>query len=146
MAMDIPWRYAFKFHNKNPLITYKTAGIYDVILRVTNSGGSDTKTATAYITAKEKPTPIWSATADQRIVQFTDNSLWAESYLWKFGDGMTSTEMEPVHEYLHDGDYTVCLKLTNVCGFKEVCKKYRLYLRLQRSLVLIHLMAVFLLQ
>ncbi len=108
---------------KNPLITYKTAGIYDVILRVTNSGGSDTKTATAYITAKEKPTPIWSATADQKIVQFTDNSLWAESYLWKFGDGMTSTEMEPVHEYLHDGDYTVCLKLTNVCGFKEVCKK-----------------------
>ncbi len=33
-------------------------------------------------------------------------------YLWDFGDGMTSTEKEPVHEYTSSGSYEVCLTLT----------------------------------
>lgn len=35
----------------------------------------------------------------------------AESYLWKFGDGQTSTEKNPLHLYAEPGDYTAMLKV-----------------------------------
>lgn len=38
---------------QNPTITYNTTGIFPVSLTVTNSGGSDTKTKTGYITVSE---------------------------------------------------------------------------------------------
>ncbi len=34
------------------------------------------------------------------------------TYLWDFGDGGTSTEANPVHDYATDGDYTVSLTVS----------------------------------
>jgi len=43
-------------------------------------------------------------------VQFTNLSLYgAETYLWDFGDGDTSTACDPLHIYENSGDYTVTL-------------------------------------
>jgi PKD repeat protein len=36
----------------------------------------------------------------------------AESYLWDFGDGTTSTEMNPVHVYAKAGTFEVTLTIT----------------------------------
>lgn len=36
-------------------------------------------------------------------------------YLWDFGDGSTSTEMSPVHQYALPGNYTVTLTASNAC-------------------------------
>ncbi|WPR77524.1 PKD domain-containing protein [Algoriphagus sp. NG3] len=41
------------------------------------------------------------------------------SYLWSFGDGATSTEMDPVHLYSEDGIYEVSLTVTDSDGFKD---------------------------
>lgn len=49
-------------------------------------------------------------------VSFTDKSILAESWLWNFGDGTTSTEKNPTHEYLTTGTYTVHLTVTGVDG------------------------------
>jgi PKD repeat protein len=50
-------------------------------------------------------------------VQFTNLSQNATSYLWDFGDGTTSTEAEPLHEYSALGAYTVILTAdAGVCG------------------------------
>ena len=35
----------------------------------------------------------------------------AESYLWKFGDGQTSTEKNPLHVYAEPGNYSAMLKV-----------------------------------
>ena len=45
-------------------------------------------------------------------------------YLWKFGDGTTSTEKDPVHVYEKPGDYEVCLivELGDLCR-KVTCQK-----------------------
>ena len=43
-------------------------------------------------------------------VNFTNTSVNAEEYLWNFGDGVTSTEENPSHEYTKGGDYEVSLK------------------------------------
>lgn len=52
-------------------------------------------------------------------VQFTDTSTSADpitSRLWNFGDGTTSTQINPTHTYTTAGDYTVILTSTNTCG------------------------------
>ena len=50
------------------------------------------------------------------------NLSTAGNYFWNFGDGQTSTEMNPIHTYENNGNYSVCLKVTNDCGTKEKCK------------------------
>jgi len=40
-------------------------------------------------------------------------------YSWKFGDGTTSTEENPVHVYATPGDYTVTLRITTNCFCRE---------------------------
>jgi len=43
-------------------------------------------------------------------VTFDNQSEKAESYLWDFGDGNTSTEENPEHKYFLSGNYTISLK------------------------------------
>lgn len=42
-----------------------------------------------------------------RYVVFSNCSENANSYLWDFGDGITSTEENPEHHYTEDGEYVV---------------------------------------
>ncbi len=48
--------------------------------------------------------------------QFTNLSTDYTSLLWHFGDGQTSTEVNPLHNYANSGNYTVSLDATNDCG------------------------------
>lgn len=58
----------------------------------------------------------FSYIADLSTVSFTDASDAAVSWLWEFGDGTTSTEQNPVHNYSGQGAYEVCLTITNANG------------------------------
>lgn len=49
-------------------------------------------------------------------VQFTSSSQYGDSYLWDFGDMITSDQEHPEHEYTAAGDYTVSLEVTNKAG------------------------------
>ena len=42
-------------------------------------------------------------------VKFFNECKDADSFLWDFGDGNTSTEMNPTHTYLSDGDFIITL-------------------------------------
>ena len=62
-------------------------------------------------------------TADARCgrvpftVRFTDTSTGdPTSWSWDFGDGVTSTEQNPVHTYTTPGTYTATLTVTNAVG------------------------------
>lgn len=53
--------------------------------------------------------------------QFTDKSTYVSGYpirswLWDFGDGVTSGNQNPTHEYVVPGTYTVKLTVTNALG------------------------------
>ncbi|MEM2124411.1 MAG: PKD domain-containing protein, partial [Methanolinea sp.] len=51
------------------------------------------------------------------VVRFTDHSSGVPtSWLWNFGDGESSTEQNPVHEYRSPGVYTVALTVRNAYG------------------------------
>ena len=53
--------------------------------------------------------------ATTRTVTFINTSSDVKYYLWDFGDGTTSTEINPIKTYVN-GTYTVVLKITNVAG------------------------------
>jgi gliding motility-associated-like protein len=111
-----------------PIHTYDTTGSYNVMLVVSNPescNGSDT----AYIVANIFPIPVASFTSTPLIPEanvptaFVNRSIGATSYYWSFGDGTSSTEANPVHQYQRSGDYEVCLTAINQHGCKNrVCR------------------------
>jgi PKD repeat protein len=66
--------------------------------------------------AKPKPTASFTYEADGAEVTFTNTSKNATTYEWDFGDGETSTEAAPVHQYEAFGKYTVTLEATGPGG------------------------------
>ncbi len=47
--------------------------------------------------------------------------------LWDFGDGNTSTDANPSHQYDEPGYYTVCLTVKNECGESTECTEVLAY-------------------
>ena len=54
------------------------------------------------------------------VVRFTDQSVQAFSWLWKFGDQTTSNLQNPVHTFTAPGTYNVKLVVTNPLGSDSV--------------------------
>lgn len=61
------------------------------------------------------PEADFSFTTNDREVNFTNLSQHGMSYFWDFGDGNTSTDVQPGHTYQEDGEYEVSLKVVNPC-------------------------------
>jgi len=55
-------------------------------------------------------------------VTFSNKSEFADSYLWDFGDGNTSTDKNPTHAYSVSGNYLVKLTVTRCGNSVEVIK------------------------
>ncbi|MEZ4915038.1 MAG: PKD domain-containing protein [Chitinophagales bacterium] len=74
----------------------------------------------------QSPSAGFSAQVVQEIntVNFTNTSSNANTYLWNFGDGTTSTEQSPAsHYYAVSGVYQVCLSVTNSAGTDMFCQE-----------------------
>ncbi len=57
------------------------------------------------------------------LVTFTDLSLFTvNTWEWDFGDGNTSTDQHPIHEYVFTGDFTVTLIITGPGGSDTLVK------------------------
>ena len=54
---------------------------------------------------------------DRRVVAFTDETTGkVTSWKWNFGDGSSSQEQNPIHQYAKGGDYTVVLEVEGPQG------------------------------
>lgn len=106
---------------QNPSYTYTEAGTYSVVLSVTNSIGCSYEiTKMVTVSGSLQPEAAFSYTppvvgTDQEV-QFTDESINAESWVWTFGDGGGSTDQHPTYTYDEVGIYVVELIVFNgVC-------------------------------
>jgi len=57
-----------------------------------------------------------------QIIQFTDTSVSnvdLTAWAWDFGDGATSTEQNPTHQYTTNGQYTVSLTVTDLSNAQD---------------------------
>gem|GEM_PF-2539789 len=108
--------------NPNPTYTFSAPGVYTVSLKVIGSDGTeDIMSRVDYITVTDTPLPLLADfKADLRrgkaplTVQFTDLSQGqVNTRSWDFGDGMQSSDKDPLHTYQQPGAYTVSLSLSN---------------------------------
>lgn len=108
---------------QNPTTVYLASGYYSVRLIAVNtvSGSRDTMIANNLIFIDVEPVPDFTAAplsgcAGENYIQFTNLSQFAASYTWDFGDGTSSSDPNPVHNYTTPGNYTVKLIAANADG------------------------------
>jgi len=84
-------------------IVFPTGGTFDVTLAATTVNGCFSSNSMAnYIYVEDLPnadfeSPISIFTNEAQYVQFSNLSTGATNYIWNFGDGQMSTEVEPSH-------------------------------------------------
>lgn len=61
------------------------------------------------------PFADFNAASNNLTVQFTNQSLNSSTYSWNFGDGGTSTALNPAHTYPQTGSYVVSLTVSSNC-------------------------------
>lgn len=105
--------------------TYSDPESYTVALTVSDAAGnSNTITKTDLISvADSAPAPVAGFTATPTsgqaplTVNFADQSTGTISeYAWDFGDGSTSSEQNPTHDFVTSGTYAVTLTVTGPGG------------------------------
>jgi len=104
---------------KNPLHIYYVPGNYIVKLTVTNISGKSSHVES--ITVYQNPTASFNVYPtdvinNSQIVVFSNYSFNGVNYLWYFGDGNTSIEESPWHQYESEGIYNVSLYVTSIDG------------------------------
>lgn len=57
---------------------------------------------------------------NNRLVEFKNFSTNIKEVLWEFGDGTSSTEINPTHQFTSDSLYVVSLTIKNVCGSNKI--------------------------
>jgi PKD repeat protein len=123
------WRFGDgNFSNlRNPTHQYSDNGVYIVTLNVTDDDGALTSKSKS-ISVQNIP-PLANFTYQPLNPRTTDSIYFMEtsfdldgliiSWGWSFGDGSTSTQQNPVHKYLENGNYTVILNVTDDDGAKD---------------------------
>ncbi|MEO6489515.1 MAG: PKD domain-containing protein [Ferruginibacter sp.] len=129
------WQWDFgdgTFDNtQHPNHIYSAAGNYNVSLVVTNSHGCfKSLTNPQYIQISNGTTADFTNTIPNSCsppvnINFQNLSSGTGflSYAWNFGDGGTSTQVNPSHNYSMQGSYTVQLIVSNSTGCRDTIIK-----------------------
>lgn len=102
--------------NFSPVHVYLTEDTYVATLTATNFLGVEVSVSENIEGLVLSTIPNFTFTTSNLMVNFTDASILAVSYSWDFGDGNTSTDINPTHTYAVDGTYDVTLTTTNAAG------------------------------
>jgi len=98
----------------NPTHTFANAGYYYVCL-TTLTGSGCTSTVCALV-------GFGTTTCDASFIAFDSSGFvffqpnsanTNQNYYWSFGDGSSSTQSNPAHQYIGNGPWTACLTVTD---------------------------------
>ena len=129
------WQWDFGDGNtstvQSPSNLFVSAGSYNITLNVVNSGGcNNTITKSGYIKVIQSPfagfTTASSTTCSPPVtVNFTNTSSGSNiiNYKWDFGDGATSTSINPTHSFTTTGVFNTQLVVTNQSGCTNTVSK-----------------------
>jgi gliding motility-associated-like protein len=105
-----------------PTYTYNTTGTFNVRLIAIDTSTCNKRDTSAYfaITVYPIPTANFSWTpnppVENALTRFRNLSSGANRYLWNFGDGESSTDFEPTHQYNTTGTFQATLYAYNVAN------------------------------
>jgi len=104
-------------------VVYSGAGTFDVELIAISVYGNDTLEFTNYMNVLPNAIAQFNVSNDtvpiaNPLIVFTNQSQQADAYLWHFGDGVTSTDINPYHTYATaPASYNVLLEaISNTCS------------------------------
>ncbi len=106
--------------NFEPIHLYSATGTYNVRLIAIDTSTCNKRDTSAYFTITVFPIPTanfsWTPNppVENTITRFTNLSLGASKYLWQFGDGESSTDVNPAHLYNATGVYQATLYAFNI--------------------------------
>jgi PKD repeat protein len=109
---------------EDPQHSYAFADSFWVSLIVSDSCGLDTLAQWVEIICNGPQADFgWTAGSNFQV-QFQDSSQGTGifSWVWDFGDGNGSSQMEPQHTYAGPGNYQVCLIVGDSCGLDTLCQ------------------------
>ena len=114
------WKWQFGDGNssleKNPVHQYLDSGLLSVKLIAWNNGCPDSimkPNIIRVLPGLSRFRPVFNC-INKKEVYFKDSSITPETWLWDFGDGVTSTEQNPTHVFENYRNYLV--KLTTTSG------------------------------
>ncbi|MFT3982001.1 MAG: PKD domain-containing protein [Ferruginibacter sp.] len=106
----------------HPTHLYANPGVYNVRLIAIDLNTCNLRDTSAYFTIRveAKPNALFTWGPNPPIantpVQFTNQSTGANNYAWSFGDGETSTVVNPSHQYNATGTYNAELIAYTLAG------------------------------
>ncbi len=121
----------------NDTISYSAPGTYTIKLINNYNGCTDSAVKNVYV----RPRPTVDFTGNNLIscraplvVNFQDISPNATNWQWNFGDGGTSTNQNPSHQYNAEGQYDVTLTITDNRGCVNTITKPA-FIRIQKPAI-----------
>ncbi len=105
-----------------PTYTYNTTGTFNVRLIAIDTSSCNKRDTSAFFSITIFAIPnaafSWSPNPPQvnALTRFNNLSTGANRYLWNFGDGETSTEVNPVHQYNTTATFKATLYAYNVAN------------------------------
>lgn len=120
--------FSWKFPGGNPLtsddttvvVVYNSVGDYTASLIASNDYGTDT--AKHQLIIRPSAEASYTFGVDNLTLTANNNSTNADTYLWTFGDGESSTLENPIHEYSSTGNYHITLRAYNSCSVDSTSK------------------------
>lgn len=125
----VGWKWDFGDGNnsdeQNPVHVYDTGGIYEVVLSIETSSACSSSIIQHICIGDDDIVEgpecqaifFFEQLDDEGSFHFQDVSLGEViSWQWDFGDGNTSEEPVPVHQYAESGVYVVTLTVTTASG------------------------------
>ncbi|MEA3443972.1 MAG: PKD domain-containing protein, partial [Bacteroidota bacterium] len=134
----VSWAWDFGDGNsstlQDPTHVYASAGFYQVCLEIFTSDSCSSTYCENIVVNVFNPSNcqamFYYGMSSVSPDAFTDAS-WATgnilTWTWDFGDGSTSTDQNPIHQFASSGYYNVCLDITTDSGCTSSYCEYILY-------------------
>ncbi len=103
-------------NNNNIEVLWGSSGTGTIQVNETTCNGAVGQVTTITVTINPSPISNFIFSYNDNIVDFVNTSTLGNTYLWDFGDGNTSTLLNPSHLYIQNGTYTVTLTTTSIDG------------------------------
>lgn len=109
--------------------TFSEPGYHTICMNITGGGFTCNDCVEIFIPSDSTMTPgcsadFWASTSALvgYYIPTGYNYSNTATYSWNFGDGQSSTEMYPYHEYTTSGNYEVCLTVTDGSCSENSCQ------------------------
>ena len=107
----------------NPVwYVFPDPGVFDITaIAYANNGCTDTSSISEIVILPSPIADFLSSNVEidgkpSGTIEFTNISQLATNYIWDFGDGNSSTDIDPIYKYIHNSNATVTLYAINDYG------------------------------